>query len=88
MRDRSSSGGAGIDSILEMRGAAVMEHNLHERDDDIPMLVEELGERVDHGLASASDKESIMVQKRPKVPLVKRVSCAGRITPTGTSYGA
>src|SRR5580698_8967108 len=64
------------------------QRNLHERNDQVPMLVEELSERVDHGLASASDKESIIVQKRPRVPLVKSVSCAGRMTPTGTSYGA
>ena len=33
-----------------------------------------------HGLASASGKDCIMVQKRPSEPLVKRVSFAERIS--------
>ena len=60
------------------------QRDFDERDQDVGVL----GEKVDHGLASASGKDSIMVQKRPSVPLVKSVSCAERISPAGTSYGA
>src|SRR6516225_5028629 len=46
------------------------------------------GQEVGHDFASASGKDCIIVQKRPSVPLVNRLSFAGRIRPTGTSYGA
>src|SRR5260221_5323568 len=58
--------------------------DLDERDEDFRVLSEE----VVHDLASASCNDSIMVQKRVRVPVVKRVSCAERISPAGTSYGA
>src|SRR5258708_25342035 len=58
--------------------------DLDERDEDFRVLAKE----VDHDLASASCSDSIMVQKRVRVPVVKRVSCAERISPAGTSYGA
>src|SRR5258708_7635846 len=55
--------------------------DLGERDEDFRVL----GEEVVHDLASASCRDSIMVQKRVRVPVVKRVSCAERISPAGTS---
>ena len=55
--------------------------DLHERDEDFRVL----GEEVVHDLPSASCKDSIMVQKRVRVPVVNRLSCAERIRPTGTS---
>src|SRR4029077_7522822 len=58
--------------------------DLDQRDQDFRVL----GEEVAHGLVSASCKDSIMEQKRVRVPVVNRVSCAERISPAGTSYGA
>src|SRR5260370_11641210 len=55
--------------------------DLDERDEDFRVLSEE----VVHDLASASCNDSIMVQKRVRVPVGKRVSCAGRFSPAGNS---
>ena len=49
-----------------------------------------LGQEVVHDFASASPasgKDCIIVQNRPSVPLVKRLSFAERIKLVGTSYG-
>src|SRR2546423_15643218 len=58
--------------------------NFYQPDDDLGVQVEEL----DHGWVSASVSDSIMEQKRVSVPVVNNVSCAERIKPAGTSYGA
>src|ERR1700756_4112940 len=58
--------------------------NLDQRDEDFRVL----GEEVVHDLVLASCNDSIMVQKRVRVPVVNRLSCAERISPAGTSYGA
>src|SRR5258708_39355173 len=58
--------------------------DLDERDEDFRVLSEE----VVHDLASASCNDSIMVQKRVRVPGLKRGYCAGRISPAGTQYRA
>ena len=60
------------------------QRNLDERDDQFRVG----GEEGVHGSVFASGRDSIMVQKRPSVPLVNKVSFAERIRPTGTSYGA
>src|SRR5258708_17981301 len=58
--------------------------DLDQRDQDFRVL----GEKGAHGLLSASGKDSIMEQKRVRVPLVNRVSCAERISPAGHYIGA
>src|ERR1700686_624638 len=58
--------------------------DLDQRDEDVRVL----GQEVVHDLVLASCSDSIMVQKRVRVPEVNRLSCAERISPAGTSYGA
>src|SRR6266850_2974009 len=60
------------------------QHDLDDRNNQLGVC----GENRPHGFAFASGRDSIMVQKRPSVPLVKSVSSAERINPAGTSYGA
>src|SRR5258705_2016948 len=73
-------------------GKSREEHEQHhddfwQRDDDDRMLSGKLV----HGRASASTstaasgREFIVVQYRPRVPLVNKVSCAEKIAPPGTS---
>lgn len=59
--------------------------DFNNRDDQFGVVFDELEDEIEHGYAFASGRDSIMVQKRPSVPLVKRVSSAERINPTGTS---
>src|SRR5713226_2740245 len=59
-------------------------HDLDERDDQFCVC----GQQSIHGSVLASGRDSIIVQKRPSVPLVNKVSFADRIKPTGTSYDA
>src|ERR1700681_2043011 len=69
------------------------EHNkkqqryFHNRDDYPRVGIQESVHEVT-SVSAASGSDSIMVQNLPKVPLVNKVSCAERINPTGTSYGA
>ena len=51
------------------------DHDLDDRDDEERVL----GQEVAHGLACASGKDCSIEQKRPSVPLVKRLSFAERI---------
>src|SRR6516225_2526865 len=60
------------------------DHDLDDRDDEERVLGQELA----HGLACASGRDCSIEQKRPSVPLVKRLSFAERIKWTATSYGA
>ena len=50
--------------------------DLDDRNDEERVLVQEFA----HGLASASGRDCIMVQKRAREPLVKRVSLAERMS--------
>src|SRR5256885_15097979 len=58
--------------------------NFYQPNDDLGVRVEVL----DHGWVSASVSDSIMEQKRVRVPVVKSVSPAERIRPAGTTRGA
>src|SRR6266567_163588 len=60
------------------------QRDLDDRDDELDVA----GQERAHGLASASGRDSIIMQKRPSVPLVNSVSCAERISPAATSYAA
>src|SRR5713226_9928487 len=64
------------------------QQDLDERDEQLSVCGNESGQERNHGWVFASGRDSIIVQKRPSVPLVNKVSFADRIKPTGTSYDA
>src|ERR1700722_19149786 len=63
------------------------QRDFHNRDNQPGVGVQESVHEVT-SVSAASGRDSIMVQNLPRVPLVNSVSCADRINPTGTSYGA
>ena len=76
------------DFAFEPRQVGVHRKNDEKQNRDFCNRDEQLvscGEEKMHGQMSASGKDSIIVHQRLSVPLVKSVSFAERINPTGTS---